>query len=170
MKQPPPPIYPAMDRDLLFEVLRVYVDGEEKKRELAATGLRLDVGSMEAPGVDPKRDDRWMLDALSADKPFYGYDEVLPRLHVRMNEPVVTPSVVVEVKKATTPHQANKRKCWTCRSRLALAPISCKCGYTFCHSHRYPEMHNCSFDYKRDGKRKLELLNQPFRSTKLVRV
>ncbi|OQR99361.1 hypothetical protein ACHHYP_06916 [Achlya hypogyna] len=164
-----PPIYPAMDRDLLYEVLRVYVDGEEKKRELAVTGLRLDVGSMEEGGVEtPTRDDRWMLEMLSADKPAYGYDEVLPRLNVRLNEPVA-PVVVVEAKKGS-PHQANKRKCWTCRSRLALAPISCKCGYTFCPNHRYPEMHNCSFDYKRDGKRKLELLNQPFRSSKLVRV
>ncbi|OQS02624.1 hypothetical protein THRCLA_05025 [Thraustotheca clavata] len=158
-----PPIYPEMDRDILYEVLRVYMDGEEKKRELAITGLALEAGPMEECGVENNRDDRWALDVLNVDKPFYGYDEVLPRLNVRMNQPVLT-------SKEKKPHQLNKRKCWTCRSRLALAPISCKCGYTFCSNHRYPEMHNCSFDYKRDGKRKHDLLNQPFRSTKFIRV
>ncbi|KAG9412781.1 AN1-type zinc finger protein 4 [Aphanomyces cochlioides] len=145
---------PAIDRDILYEVLCVYLEGEEKKAEYTETGLTLGLGVMEAATASSKQQarDGWMMEMLNPDKPMYGFDEVVDCLE----------------KKSTV--QPNKRKCWTCRAKLGLATVSCKCGYTFCRSHRYPEMHQCRYDYKRENKRKLELLNPALRPDKLVRV
>lgn len=44
-----------------------------------------------------------------------------------------------------------------CRKKLTLTSVECKCGETFCSSHRYAEQHNCPFDYKSS---KQELLNK----------
>ncbi|OQS05245.1 urease accessory protein ureG [Thraustotheca clavata] len=52
--------------------------------------------------------------------------------------------------------QKNKRKCWTCKGKIGLSAITCRCGYTFCTRHRYAEEHKCTFDFRRQAKRKLE--------------
>ncbi|RHY31261.1 hypothetical protein DYB32_003798 [Aphanomyces invadans] len=148
-----------MDRDLLYEVLRVYLEGEEMKAEFARTGLTLGLGTMEEPSPAATCRDRcWMRDTLNPDVPYFGFDKVVERLHDPRKKP------------PQMPLQTNKRKCWFCKARLGLTPVSCKCGYTFCQSHRYPETHHCAFDYKRENKRKLELLNPALRPDKLVRV
>ncbi|GAB4855043.1 hypothetical protein Ancab_023628 [Ancistrocladus abbreviatus] len=38
--------------------------------------------------------------------------------------------------------------CGACRRRVGLLGFKCKCGTVFCGSHRYPEQHECSFDFK----------------------
>ena len=35
-----------------------------------------------------------------------------------------------------------------CKKKLLLSDIQCKCNERFCITHRMPESHNCSFDYK----------------------
>jgi len=42
-----------------------------------------------------------------------------------------------------------------CIKKLTLTSIQCKCEKKFCNEHRYPETHNCSFDFKADGKKEL---------------
>lgn len=44
-----------------------------------------------------------------------------------------------------------------CRKKLSLTSVECKCGQTFCSSHRYAEQHDCPYDYKSS---KQELLNK----------
>jgi len=66
--------------------------------------------------------------------------------------------------------QTNKRKCWECRKKVPLTAITCRCGYTFCTSHRMAESHNCSFDYKASGKRKLERENPVVRPAKVAKI
>jgi hypothetical protein len=46
--------------------------------------------------------------------------------------------------------QAPKRsgRCATCRAKVGLTAITCRCGGTFCARHRYAEAHVCQFDYK----------------------
>ncbi|XP_010668366.1 zinc finger A20 and AN1 domain-containing stress-associated protein 6-like [Beta vulgaris subsp. vulgaris] len=39
-------------------------------------------------------------------------------------------------------------KCWFCRKKLGLVSFSCKCRRNFCKSHRYPEDHQCNYNYK----------------------
>jgi len=60
------------------------------------------------------------------------------------------------------PVQANKGRCFSCRAKIPLAKQQinkCRCEYVFCDSHRYPEKHDCDFDYAGTGRQQLEKLN-----------
>jgi len=46
-----------------------------------------------------------------------------------------------------------------CKKKLLLSDPVCKCNERFCSSHRMPELHVCSFDYKAAGKTQLEKAN-----------
>ena len=43
-----------------------------------------------------------------------------------------------------------KKRCNYCNKKLPLIPINCKCGLNFCNSCRDPNIHNCTFDYKKN--------------------
>lgn len=52
--------------------------------------------------------------------------------------------------------QKNKKRCYQCKCKLELAQRQigrCKCDFVFCSLHRLPELHNCDFDHKEDGRR-----------------
>ncbi|OQR98686.1 hypothetical protein ACHHYP_08238 [Achlya hypogyna] len=66
--------------------------------------------------------------------------------------------------------QKNKRKCWSCSSKIGLSAITCRCGFTFCNRHRYAEEHNCTFDFRRQAKRKLEEENPLVVPQKVARI
>jgi hypothetical protein len=48
-------------------------------------------------------------------------------------------------------------RCDKCRKKLGLLPYKCKCGKIFCMPHLHAEEHECTFDYKLEGK---QLLNK----------
>ncbi|KAK7330710.1 hypothetical protein VNO77_24908 [Canavalia gladiata] len=43
-------------------------------------------------------------------------------------------------------------RCGYCNKRVGLTGFICKCGTTFCGTHRYPEKHECSYDFKTSGR------------------
>ncbi|BFZ12472.1 hypothetical protein BsWGS_15511 [Bradybaena similaris] len=52
--------------------------------------------------------------------------------------------------------QKNKRRCYTCSCKLELAQRTigrCRCDRVFCALHRLPELHQCEFNHKEDGRR-----------------
>ncbi|XP_076100537.1 AN1-type zinc finger protein 3 homolog [Mytilus galloprovincialis] len=52
--------------------------------------------------------------------------------------------------------QKVKKRCFQCKCKLELAQRQigrCKCDNVFCALHRLPELHNCDFDHKEDGRR-----------------
>lgn len=52
--------------------------------------------------------------------------------------------------------QKIKKRCFHCKCKLELAQRQigrCKCENVFCALHRLPELHNCEFDHKEDGRR-----------------
>ncbi|KAM9778435.1 AN1-type zinc finger protein 3-like [Syngnathus typhle] len=56
---------------------------------------------------------------------------------------------------ADTPKQKNRRRCYSCQSKLELVQQelgSCRCGYVFCMMHRLPEQHDCLFDHLGRGR------------------
>jgi len=63
---------------------------------------------------------------------------------------------------ATVPAKEKKPRCPECRHKLLLTDIVCRCGIQFCKSHRAPELHSCTFDFKKSGQEQL--------STMLVKV
>lgn len=41
-----------------------------------------------------------------------------------------------------------KKLCHCCTKKLGIIPFECKCGFSFCSKHRFPETHNCQFNHK----------------------
>ena len=46
---------------------------------------------------------------------------------------------------------ANPNRCGTCRKKLTLTDLECRCKARFCAAHRMPEEHACTFDFKSHG-------------------
>jgi predicted nucleic acid binding AN1-type Zn finger protein len=48
------------------------------------------------------------------------------------------------------PRAADSRRCChpDCKKKLTLSDFACKCGKKHCSSHRIPEAHACTYDYK----------------------
>jgi len=61
-------------------------------------------------------------------------------------------------------------RCTQCSKKLNLTSIKCRCNLYFCSIHRYPESHNCTFDYRTHFSIKLqEQLVKPD-SSKIVKL
>lgn len=39
-------------------------------------------------------------------------------------------------------------RCGVCNKKVGLTALECRCELVFCGLHRYPEQHNCNFDFK----------------------
>ncbi|CAN1156086.1 Zinc finger A20 and AN1 domain-containing stress-associated protein 7 [Linum perenne] len=50
-------------------------------------------------------------------------------------------------------------RCLTCNKRVGLTGFKCKCGSTFCGSHRYPENHDCDYNFKKAGRNAIAKVN-----------
>ncbi|CAK9188333.1 unnamed protein product [Ilex paraguariensis] len=61
-------------------------------------------------------------------------------------------------------------RCGTCRRRVGLTGFKCRCGTTFCGSHRYPERHGCSFDFKVLGREEIAKANPVVKAEKLEKI
>lgn len=63
------------------------------------------------------------------------------------------------------------KRCSLCSKRTGLATsYSCRCGKNFCAPHRYAEVHHCSYDYKTEGRRLLQLNNPVVAASKLPKI
>jgi hypothetical protein len=71
---------------------------------------------------------------------------------VPTTEPIPTPAVPAV---PTLPTKSQKR-CPTCRHKLQLADMACRCGLRHCSAHRLPETHGCTFDHKVHDRKLLE--------------
>lgn len=47
--------------------------------------------------------------------------------------------------------QKDRKRCFNCQKKVGMLGTECKCKFVFCNSHRLPEAHNCSFDFKAAG-------------------
>lgn len=43
--------------------------------------------------------------------------------------------------------QDDHSRCWSCKKKVNLLGVKCKCEFTFCNKHRMPEDHTCEFDH-----------------------
>lgn len=65
----------------------------------------------------------------------------------------------------------NRNRCAQCRKRLTLTnSYTCRCGHLFCSSHRYSEVHNCTYDYKKEGRKLLQQANPVVTAPKLPKI
>ncbi|XP_030522476.2 zinc finger A20 and AN1 domain-containing stress-associated protein 3-like [Rhodamnia argentea] len=61
-------------------------------------------------------------------------------------------------------------RCAACRRRVGLTGFKCRCGVTFCGSHRYPEQHGCGFDFKAMGREQISKANPVVVAEKLEKI
>lgn len=57
-----------------------------------------------------------------------------------------------------------------CNKKLGIMEIICKCGAKTCINHKYPDKHNCSYDYKNEQKQYLEKSNPVVVSSKINKI
>ncbi|KAF8095716.1 hypothetical protein N665_0324s0014 [Sinapis alba] len=65
---------------------------------------------------------------------------------------------------------ARPNKCFSCNKKVGVMGFKCKCGSTFCGSHRYPEKHECSFDFKEVGRGAILKANPVVKADKVQRI
>lgn len=87
---------------------------------------------------------------------------------------VVDAKVEEEEKKeevAAVPAAASQaNRCMACKRRVGLTGFKCRCGMTFCGTHRYPEQHGCGFDFRSMGREQIAKANPVIRGEKLQRI
>ncbi len=71
--------------------------------------------------------------------------------------------------KSTIPKSKKNKKnrCAKCNKKLGLIPFNCKCGNLFCSKCRYPESHECTFDFRADAKEKILKENPVIKCNKI---
>lgn len=57
-----------------------------------------------------------------------------------------------------------------CKKKLGFDPIICKCGGMYCGNHRYPHVHDCTFDHKGHNKELLEKNMVKLTKSKLIKI
>ncbi|XP_076936835.1 zinc finger A20 and AN1 domain-containing stress-associated protein 4-like [Bidens hawaiensis] len=82
---------------------------------------------------------------------------------------LIDSSVVDTVPEVVVKSQARNR-CASCKRRVGLTGFTCRCGTTFCGTHRYPEKHGCTFDYKTMGKEAITKANPVIKGAKLEKI
>ncbi|CAA6668509.1 unnamed protein product [Spirodela intermedia] len=70
----------------------------------------------------------------------------------------------------TPPLPPRLGRCTACNRKVGLTGFRCRCGETFCGSHRYPEQHACSFDFKSAGRDAIARANPVVKSDKLDKI
>ncbi|XP_021728682.1 zinc finger A20 and AN1 domain-containing stress-associated protein 3-like [Chenopodium quinoa] len=87
---------------------------------------------------------------------------------------VETPTTMISTADVQAGHVAipstQPNRCLTCRKRVGLTGFKCRCGLMFCGSHRYPEQHGCTFDYKTMGKDAIAKANPLIKAEKLEKI
>ncbi|ONK65065.1 uncharacterized protein A4U43_C07F33240 [Asparagus officinalis] len=77
------------------------------------------------------------------------------------------------VDKNQSEEQLNKKssnRCTLCSKRVGLTGFKCRCGGTFCSTHRYSETHDCSLDYKSIGKEVIAKSNPAVKADKIEKM
>nr|XP_043634006.1 zinc finger A20 and AN1 domain-containing stress-associated protein 6-like [Erigeron canadensis] len=88
-----------------------------------------------------------------------------------ISEPVSVNKVAVgnSLHEASVKTQVRNR-CGSCKKRVGLTGFTCKCGTMFCGTHRYPEKHGCTFDFKTVGKEAIAKANPVIKAEKLNKI
>lgn len=72
---------------------------------------------------------------------------------------------------STTPKKAQKLRCAECNKKLGVIMVmKCHCEKLFCAQHRYAEAHNCSYNFKSEGKEILARENPQVIAQKLPKI
>ena len=90
------------------------------------------------------------------------------KIALESNVSVEVPMPVVEKKEE--PVKPKKCQHDGCKTKLSLSDFACRCKNYYCSSHRYSDIHKCSFDYQATGKDTLAKQNPTVIADKLERI
>ena len=76
---------------------------------------------------------------------------------------------LLTTKKTSPSCTAATNRCSSCKQKVGLTGFVCKCGSTFCGTHRYPEKHACAYDFKRVGREAIAKANPVVKVDKVER-
>ncbi|KAF5196970.1 Zinc finger a20 and an1 domain-containing stress-associated protein [Thalictrum thalictroides] len=96
--------------------------------------------------------------------------EVELKIPAKPQVPITLSSSVLISDVATSSGVKKNNRCLSCNKRVGLIGYQCQCGSTFCSLHRYPEKHECSFDFKTVGRAAIEKANPIMKADKLERI
>jgi len=83
----------------------------------------------------------------------------------------VEQTIIKEEEKIEEPvKQVDPKKCFSCPKKVGPLGNQCKCGFTFCKSHRLPEDHDCTFDFKAAAAQRLAKENPLVVASKLEKI
>mmetsp|Transcript_23817 Transcript_23817/g.37242 ORF Transcript_23817/g.37242 Transcript_23817/m.37242 type:complete len:182 (-) Transcript_23817:262-807(-) len=68
------------------------------------------------------------------------------------------------------PKKPATNRCFSCKKKVGLTGFRCRCGQTFCSTHRYSDKHDCPFDYKAAGREELTKSNPTVVAAKLEKI
>ena len=66
--------------------------------------------------------------------------------------------------------QANPNRCYSCNKRVGLTGFECRCGFTYCATHRHANKHACQFDFKQMGRDAVAKANPTVMAEKVDKV
>ncbi|KAK4772729.1 hypothetical protein SAY86_014504 [Trapa natans] len=75
-----------------------------------------------------------------------------------------------EIMAAEQPKPKAANRCGSCNKKVGLSTgFKCRCGVIFCQTHRYPESHGCTFDFKAAGREAIAGANPLVKADKVER-
>ncbi|XP_071707677.1 zinc finger A20 and AN1 domain-containing stress-associated protein 4-like [Rutidosis leptorrhynchoides] len=83
---------------------------------------------------------------------------------------ISTDTAPVDTSQEVTVKPQQRNRCGSCKRRVGLTGFTCRCGTTFCGTHRYPEKHGCTFDFKTMGKEAIAKANPVIKAAKLEKI
>ena len=66
--------------------------------------------------------------------------------------------------------KADPNKCFSCTKKTGLLGYQCKCSHNYCKNHRLPEDHDCSYDFRSEGRERLAEANPLVRAEKVQKI
>ncbi|XAR55009.1 hypothetical protein NMG60_11030375 [Bertholletia excelsa] len=79
-------------------------------------------------------------------------------------------AAVEPAQSAGEPEAKVANRCSSCCKKVGVLGFQCRCGATFCGSHRYPEQHGCTFDFKTAGRDAIAKANPVVKADKIKRI
>ncbi|CAI9259373.1 unnamed protein product [Lactuca saligna] len=99
-------------------------------------------------------------------QPETSFSSISSRATAPSSDPLVVVKTVPEVAVKSQP----RNRCAKCNRRVGLTGFTCRCGITCCGTHRYPEQHGCTFDYKTMGREAIAKANPVIKAVKLQKI
>ena len=118
-----------------------------------------------SPSLTPPRDDtEKMEEDISPETPSATSTTCLtpnstPPIPIPVPTPVDSPSTSGSPLDGSPGDLKKRNRCYSCKKKVGLTGFECRCGGLYCGLHRYSDKHNCTFDYKSDGREQLAKAN-----------